>query len=243
LIELFSKPLCDHLTKSNLKYRPFSLKLKVLGESEELSNPWIVVQCDKAVSKNVRKFFNQQVVRMEYRPRDPDSSFPSFDIYARSEDCATPLPALCGLRIRVGGGDESRFATIGGLIKVSMPGGRPMLYGMTAGHVVPELQYEMLDGQEISCGGGSDNGDEEDFELDLSSGLATPTSGKPEDKNCSKQPLIPWLKIGHIAMASHNSLEDGQTLIGRLSKFRTGLSFRIFVKSQIQTINSRIFGN
>lgn len=135
LHELFERPLCDHLIEAKINPYPISLKLKVLGESEATAKPWIVVLCNKAASKRVRHFFNQQQIKAEYQPRKPDSFQPSFEVFVCNRP---PRPmagtevygdldqrsTTCGSLIKVGEGHDCRFATLGGVIKYVSSGPR-----------------------------------------------------------------------------------------------------------------------
>ena len=128
LHELFERPLYDHLIEAKINPHPISLKLKVLGESEATAKPWIVILCSKAASKRVRHFFNQQHIKADYQPPNPDSFSPSFDIYVCNRP-PRPMAGVkiygdfdqrstrCGSMIRVGEADPARFATLGGVIK------------------------------------------------------------------------------------------------------------------------------
>ena len=139
LHELFERPLCDHLNEAKIKPYPISLKLKCLGESEVTAKPWIVVSCDKMASKRVRHFFNQQHIKAAYQPSSPDSSLPSFEIivYIRPPKLmAGPeiygdldqRSTMCGRIIKVGEAHESRFATLGGVLRY-----------VVLGHIFPLL--------------------------------------------------------------------------------------------------------
>ena len=133
LHELFERPLYDHLIEAKINPHPISLKLKVLGESEATAKPWIVILCSKAASKRVRHFFNQQHIKADYQPSNPDSFSPSFEIFVCNRP---PRPmagieiygdfgqrsTMCGSIIRVGEADQARFATLGGVIKYVLSG-------------------------------------------------------------------------------------------------------------------------
>jgi hypothetical protein len=194
LNELFSKPLYEHLANSKVRYRALSIKLKVLGPDQSQSKPWIVVQCDKSVTKRVRRFFNQSWIKTEYHPLIPEASCPCFGVLV----CAKPPRPIAGdVSIDVFGrpiwsgkspgcmvitlpmeyGRGHRIATVGGLVKVSMQGNSSQIYGLTAGHVLSKVLYEdSLDdhqAMEAEIGNGGDNEalepwntDAELFELD-----------------------------------------------------------------------------
>ena len=132
LHELFERPLIEYLIKAKVNPNPVSIKLKVMGESEATAKPWIVVLCSTAASKKIRQFLNQPQIKAEYQPLDTaDSFYPSFkvlvcnrpprpmagtEIYADFNEGAT----MCGRMIKVGEAHQSRFATLGGVIKYVM---------------------------------------------------------------------------------------------------------------------------
>jgi hypothetical protein len=157
LNELFSKDLNDYLTKSRRRYRAFGIKLKVLGENEADSKPWIVVLCDQEISGKVKQFFSRKNVKSEYQPSNPDASTPFFEfivcerpprpiaatgpinVYGQPKLRMQSSHTLCGTVVRVEqDGEGERMATIGGLIKVSTLHSGAVIYGMTAGHVVSQ---------------------------------------------------------------------------------------------------------
>ena len=127
LHELFERPLCDYLIRAKVKLNPISVKLQVLGESEATAKPWIVVLCNETASKKIRRFFNQQQIRAEYQPSNPDSSLPSFEVLV----CKRPPRPMasteiygdydersttCGRIIKVGEAHQACFATLGGVV-------------------------------------------------------------------------------------------------------------------------------
>ncbi|TAQ87663.1 hypothetical protein B7494_g4008 [Chlorociboria aeruginascens] len=193
LTELFSRPLYQHLSKARLSQRALSIRLKILGESEETAKPWIVVLCEKVAAKKVRQFFNQRTVRSEYQPEDTDLSLPSFGIFV-CERPPRPIAATClsyiygkttlstaspktscGTIIKVADVVIS-YGTFGGLIKVSTSNTDFKLYGMTAGHIASrhlsnlEIEGEIQDDDEDED---EDEGEDDrsEYMLDDSEGL------------------------------------------------------------------------
>lgn len=220
LDELFSKPLYDYLSKARVGFSTISIKLKVLGESEETAEPWIVVLCDKAVNRKVKQFFDQKQVKSQYQPCNADLNLPWFgiiyysrpprqiaatdSIYGEAWGDATTWQTLCGKAIRIGEPEATRIATLGGIVKVVTSGGYFLLYGMTAGHIVARDTPKEDDGQkgddkkldgdasdcEASDGGESESG-EETFELVL-----TPEEDQVEQEAHSARSLS---DVGQIA--------------------------------------------
>ena len=155
LYVLFNEPLYRYLGKHGVTLTAISIKLKYAGESEATANPWIIVQCDERASKRVRRFFNQQQIKAQYQPRDaqfPDINFgllvhgtPPKQMATDSEhyicgDVWDGAPTLCGKPIKICTPNETRLATLGGLIKVVSQEGL-QLYGMTAGHIVTRENF------------------------------------------------------------------------------------------------------
>lgn len=177
LVELFDKPLYDHLAKSQNNYTSTSIKLKVLGVSEDTAKPWIVIQCHESVSLKVKQFFNQHHIKSQYQPQNGEESSPSFDIVVLNRP---PRPMAtrvyvsrfginqshrsmsCGTLIKIIDSRQTRFATLGGLISVTMPGRTRTIYGMTTGHVIPQI---------TQCEDANEQGGQDDAEDDPSAGM------------------------------------------------------------------------
>jgi hypothetical protein len=71
----------NKLTREFPRCQGMLMSLKVLGESEDKAEPWVFVQCDKAIAKKVRSFFKQPAVRSDFQPSRPDSFSPHFEIF------------------------------------------------------------------------------------------------------------------------------------------------------------------
>lgn len=242
LHELFERPLCDYLIKAKVNPNPISIKLKVLGENEATARPWIVVLCNKTASKRIRQFFNQQQIKAEYQPPNPDSFLPAFKVFVCNRP---PRPmagaeiygdfdkraTMCGRIIKVGEAHQSRFATLGGVIKVVEPSGIVKLYGMTAGHVLAQQSLGQDSFDEVDFCDEENEEDEgfysgeEEYELDDSfegdeevQGLATTGDGTWTDSQ-SKQLGRLWPKIGCVSAASNEGARTGQDLDWALIEF------------------------
>lgn len=156
LCVLFNEPLYRYLGRHGVTATAMSIKLKYAGESEATAKPWIIVQCDERALRRVRRFFNQQQIKAQYQPRDaesPDVDFgllvhgtPPKQMATKSKhyicgDTWDGAPTLCGKVIKICTSNETRLATLGGLIKVVRSEGI-QLYGMTAGHIVTRKEFE-----------------------------------------------------------------------------------------------------
>lgn len=147
LQELFDRPLYERLVSSGNSFGPMSSKLKRLGESEQTSAYWLVIQCEPKMARRVRQFFDQDHVKSEYQPRNESADLPWFNIWV----CPKPPMrlamddevdegifldvkerTLCGTLVKV----QDRIATIGGVIMVKAQG-EESLYCLTIGHILP----------------------------------------------------------------------------------------------------------
>ena len=193
LCELLGKPLYDYLVKANVKYKGIGMKLKALGESEESAKPWIVVLCDPAILKRVKRFFQEPWVKAECQPHNAD--LPYFDIYFHNQAPKqhagssqldvhqNPLSTksnpetLCGRAIMINHPNEFRAATLGGRIMVLNADGGLQAYALTAGHISSDTgstrgdhDTEPFEDEDDLCGPCDEDesdSDSEIFELDL----------------------------------------------------------------------------
>ena len=229
LMELFDGQLCSHLSRSNCASSAISIRLKVLGESEATAKPWILIQCEEAISKRVRSFFNQRAVKMEFQPCGTDASLPSLEVLVSKRPprpmasrermlatCASPLESitLCGRAIRVSELGETRMATIGGIVKVQAED-KVSLYGLTAGHIVVEpasdatgkIDYASSEENEEY----GDEGDEENVFLgEVDYELEVDGFDEQLDTRSATQCFIPsqthehWRDFGHVYATSND---------------------------------------
>lgn len=164
LSELFGPSLEDHLLKarvdSNAK-RNISIKLKLVGLSEDSASPCIIILCDKATSRSVKQFFGKDQVKSQYQPQEPSLDTPHFDIKV----CHRPprqiaifadvnierYTKLSGLPAAVVGAsltvpvhpDGNRLGTLGGLVLGESTSGEKTLYGMSVDHIFPsDKEYD-----------------------------------------------------------------------------------------------------
>lgn len=154
LNELFGKSLMDRLIKSGLatgEIRSISIKLKFVGRDEETAVPCVIILCNKSTSKTVKHFFSSKQVKIQYQPARPSVDTPRFEIkvwerpprligaaayiFEPSVAINMEYPALCGLQFVVRAGDEMRYGTLGGFLRVQSFSGSSKLYMMSAGHL------------------------------------------------------------------------------------------------------------
>lgn len=187
LQELFDRPLYERLVNSGKSLGPISSKLKRLGESEQTSAYWLVIQCEPKIAKCIRQFFDQDHVKSEYQPSNESGGLPWFNIWI----CPEPLvrlameckmdegifldlkeSTLCGTLVKV----QGRIATVGGVIMVKAQG-EESLYCLTAGHIISIASSlaGMRDArdeeeQDLSDVESEDRLNSDDFELDFAPG-------------------------------------------------------------------------
>ncbi|KAI9764881.1 MAG: hypothetical protein M1839_005697 [Geoglossum umbratile] len=218
LMELYETPLDDYLSKGESKIGTISIKLKILGESEETAKPWIVILCHKAMLKRVKKFFNQPAVKQEYQPPNSVTDLPTFELLVRDRPPRLNVTlthidlygqswgnkdTLCGELIGVNEDGQIRKATIGGIVGMTSPAGL-RIYGMTVGHIAvkepprgEKLNLEELDeseGEDEEGVGGKYLLDEE-----LDDAALEDQATREEDPGPAHYSAA-WSKIGRISV-------------------------------------------
>lgn len=252
---LFDKALFKYVSKGRQQFTAISIKLKVLGEEEGSSSPWIVVLCDKAVSRRVRMFFNQPHIKQQYQPKGHDALLSSFklvvidkpptltaasnvvDVYTPAAVCVT----LCGTTIRACGQQGTRIAKIGGTIKINYENTDSKLFGVTVGHIIAEedlagISYSENPSEE-SDSEENDNPDqgiflESDENVEVDWGFQddpevhSPSESRSEAAVDQPTPASEsWSKIGQI-FAKGSSAEDGINLDWALIELEESYQYR-----------------
>ncbi|KAF3295704.1 hypothetical protein TWF132_001030 [Orbilia oligospora] len=220
LVQLYDRPL-----KSKLKPKFMSWKVKIFGENENTKRPYIVILCDAASTKKLAKFFSKKeikqqcegteglpplpvlVITSEPRKVDADSDIPN--VFGR-EDVLPESSSSCGESIKIVHGGKAKMATLGGIVKVTI-GGEVKLYGITAGHILHEDQFDD-DASIEDLSESSEPDTESEDESSSETGLIFTTASSPEihvpteDGGCN----FGWAKIGQIMkpMAATQTSED-----------------------------------
>ena len=200
LQELFDRPLYERLVSSGKSFGPTSSKLKRLGESEQTSAYWLVIQCEPKIAKCVRQFFDQDHVKSEYQPCNESGDLPWFNIWICPEppqrlamECETDEGIFLDLNERTLCGTlviaQGQIATVSGVIMVKAQG-EESLYCLTAGHIIPIASSiaGMRDAkdeeeQDLSDVESEDSLSSDDFELESAPG---DDSRKGQTLNISK---------------------------------------------------------
>ncbi|KAK4085019.1 uncharacterized protein Triagg1_9 [Trichoderma aggressivum f. europaeum] len=160
---LLEKPLLEYIRSTIRKKQcPVSIRLMVLGRSEDDAKPCIVVLCPEQQSKKVRKFFDKKSVRALRLPEDDQPSFEVFVVGREPEtkqaegdiDVFVPIvgesesytnDTYCGAPILIRQTScVDKRCTFGGVIKASWSNGEIKLYGLTVGHILlDDLEDDM----------------------------------------------------------------------------------------------------
>jgi hypothetical protein len=233
LKDLFEQPLYEYICESKTRSTAISMKLKVLGTDKANAKPFVVILCNASISKKVKRYFNQPMVKKEFKLDHCDPEFPVFEILVLDKPPVRMADGLyyqksiglshtvtpCGMVIKVERAGTARLATIGGVIKVVDNTGACALYGMTAGHILvddavsdPESDPGLLnDDNDTET---SEWGDEE-FELDLE---AEDFEHDLKAEEPQAEEGTEWLALGHIVASSQGSTSNGPDLDWALVK-------------------------
>ncbi|RGP68939.1 hypothetical protein FLONG3_8000 [Fusarium longipes] len=150
---LYNDSLYDFISKRKKNPGTISMKLRYLGLTQQHTELYIVIQCDKRVARYIKKFFAQKHVLEEL--------FPDFRVFVldtpllevADDDTiqvlsgSLPDKTICGVRVTVSIGGISVGCSLGGVIMVETD--RARLYGLIAGHPLKIIQSGLSDKQAI----------------------------------------------------------------------------------------------
>ncbi|KAH0553375.1 hypothetical protein GP486_006556 [Trichoglossum hirsutum] len=234
VLELIEGPLLGYMQRSRLRYRPMAIRLMVLGKSEEDAIPWIVVLCNEDQSKRVKRFFEKKLAKDLCRPQD--LTLPPFDVLIVNQPLRTktrtevyggvfsqnvdfPTRTSCGTIIKLVTAEQTRFATLGGIIKVMSSSGDYALFGMTAGHIAEELetlddcegeserdenQHEEVSSDDESEADATENSDIFFNTHDALHRVLSPVEASPSPKPSLEVPDT-WVKLGNTLLKTWDS--------------------------------------
>ncbi|KAM6485840.1 hypothetical protein HDV62DRAFT_261237 [Trichoderma sp. SZMC 28011] len=233
---LLEKPLLEYLRSTIRKKQcPISIRLMVLGRSEDDAKPCIVVLCPEQQSKKVRKFFDKKSVRALRLPEDGQPSFEVFVVGREPEtkqaegdiDVLIPIvdesegytsETYCGapIVIRQASGVDKR-CTFGGVIKASWSNGEIKLYGLTVGHILlDDLEDDLTAGTESDQSRCSDDWI---FELSDSDSEDESCDSADEEQDHEAEPLCTMDELPLAPPdASSSWAADELSKIGSISK-------------------------
>lgn len=233
---LLEKPLLEYLRSTIRKKQcPISMRLMVLGRSEDDAKPCIVVLCPEQQSKKVRKFFDKKSVRALRLPEDGQPSFEVFVVGREPEtkqaegdiDVLIPIvdesegytsETYCGapIVIRQASGVDKR-CTFGGFIKASWSNGEIKLYGLTVGHILlDDLEDDLAASTESDQ---SKCSDDWIFELSDSDREDESCDSADEEQDHEAEPLCTMDELPlALPDASSSWAADELSKIGSISK-------------------------
>lgn len=196
------------------------IRIMVLGETYDVTKPYIIVCCPKSKIKTVEEFLMQSSIKSLYQPSDPvqisfgiavtgppkpKNAGSDFEVYG-SPDCTRLIGwNSSSAIIRVIGEDGKRYATMGGIIKISKIDGEYALCGLTAGHTIDTIDDDdENDDESDEDGMSTDEESECDHDDHTQNGDAPIYSPKTADAvakaNLEFQPE--WSKVGTITAES-----------------------------------------
>ncbi|KAF5875895.1 uncharacterized protein Bfra_002291 [Botrytis fragariae] len=204
------------------------MTLQVLGENEESAEPWVFIQCNKAVVGKITRFFQRSAIRRDFEPSQPDDRFPRLRVHIYPQkprplvNTANAPPQFDSPAISEG--NEIYVLKVfawgapghhGGFIKTIDSGNLETIYGMTAGHFVFEELYDDAEYSPVSDYDGEYEEDVESFEFEL--GFIEANSEDENDLHVLNKSGIEideevnmneWSRLGKLSMASHNLFTD-----------------------------------
>jgi len=167
IINRLKGPLLDDLRKSKRSFRPFAIRLLVLGVDESSAKPYVVVFCPACVRDLVENYFRRGTPKRLCQPgKDGPASFevivegnpirPTTSQHLHPTSVKTGHP-ISGRRrhtntpLKIVGICGTRYATMGGYIIVVNKDEDPSMYGLTAGHsIVQDDLEEEIDREQAS---------------------------------------------------------------------------------------------
>ncbi|KAI4678957.1 uncharacterized protein J4E88_006245 [Alternaria novae-zelandiae] len=158
IMQRLKGPLLDSLRKSKKNYRPFAIRLLVLGRDESSAKPYIVVFCPVCVSDLVRNYFRRETSKRLCQPGkagpasfevivegNPIRPTTSHHLHPTSVKTGHPISGRRRHRntpLKIDGICGTRYATMGGYIIVVNKQKDMSLYGLTAGHSIVQDDFE-----------------------------------------------------------------------------------------------------
>jgi hypothetical protein len=227
VVDKLKGPLLLSLRKSKKNFRPFVIRLLVLGTDESSAKPYIVVFCPACVSGLVESYFRKDSSKRLCQPgKAGPASFnvvveghpirPTTSQYPHTTSVSTGHSKHDSSRFRsthlkIDGICGTRYATMGGYIVVIDKDEGLSWYGLTAGHsIVQDVLEEEIQSEQASK--------EPVVELGLFPGLAISTPSQVSEPLGSRamnnttynlrtdpQAVVEWSGNARIAPASFST--------------------------------------
>lgn len=210
---LYSQPLLEAIAKKRRNAGDIGMKLKYLGLSEQSTEPYIVIQCEKKTAKIVRKFFSQSHIEEELRPDFGVLVLDKELMRLADEDTikvfadAAPLQTWCGVPVTLKrSAGSSVTSTLGGIVMVEEENGERMPYGLTASHALSKLRATGLPTPDASDSDTDSVASDTDSEVSAeASELSRLELTSPYEAAEAKVAVHNPDLVGYVA---HNSLDD-----------------------------------
>lgn len=240
--ERLQQPLAHYVRKKGRKSDSAVIRLMVLGTNSTDARPWIVVFCPEDRCKRVRKFFQQDMAQSVCASAHPQHF--RFDVAVCAGPCGGPVhfsafgaePASavcdmlevygdsanegedketsCGTLIKLECGGGVRFATLGGIIKITKSDDSYVLCALTAGHFLPsrdaQATISSTSPSDACDESSSDDDDQSIMDVDssigdvASRGQATPPSSTTRESVIIEEGKT-WHKLGTVSTASSSN--------------------------------------
>jgi hypothetical protein len=158
IVQRLKGPLLVSLRKSKKNFRPFAIRLLVLGQDESSAKPYIVVFCPLCITGLVRKYFSMNAsqrlcqpgkagpasfeVIVEGKPIQPTTSEHLYPISIRTGCPVGGHQRYRNIPLRIDGIGGTRYATMGGYIVITDKNETASIYGLTAGHSIVQDDLE-----------------------------------------------------------------------------------------------------
>ena len=226
VVDKLKGPLLRSLQKSKKTFRPFVIRLLLLGTDESSAKPYIVVFCPDCVHDLVKNYFRQDSSRrlcqpgragqasfnvLVHPPIEPKTSHNPHTTSVSTGHSTRDSTRFRSVHLKVDGSHGTRYATMGGYIVVVNKDESLLWYGLTAGHSI--VQDKLEEGVQ------SDQASEEpDIDLSLFSGLTISTppqipelagnsaiSDTTHNLATGPQAVIEWSGTASIASASFST--------------------------------------
>jgi hypothetical protein len=230
--------LIEYLVRKRVAFRPLGIHLLVLGCTEDVAKPWIVIYCPKKAERKVKRFLEKDLaknichgsqscqIKFETavcRPLKLMESETLDEVFVEvqeSEESEVWCP-----RIKVEHFEIPHYATLGGFVCVIDHCGKQLFYGLTVGHVLPV--NESYDGEDCMLINDDEDVREEGSDNDSDSDMTTDDDSDEDIESSSRgicervsesasSPVLPDLPV--FAKAMEDPDDCWWTSLGNMSK-------------------------
>ncbi|KAH8725961.1 hypothetical protein GQ44DRAFT_706195 [Phaeosphaeriaceae sp. PMI808] len=216
VLKQLETPMIKYLLKKRVKFRILSIQLMVLGLTEDVAKPWIVVRCPHSAKNSVQNFLCGDFAKFICQGHQPSQI--NFEITVSGQPLkATTSKIHDNVFIeQVTNSGLACYATMGGSVCIVDAHGKKTFYGLTAGHV--STPDELFD-DEFETSSEHETDDSDDSDEQSSSGtdlvISTTESSPGVKKSCeldeSAEEAVGvfldrhWTPLGYLSSASYSS--------------------------------------